>query len=89
MTLQSNAEITKFSNFINGQFLPPANGKYINSFNPSTDEIWAHVPDSDQRDAAAAVDAAKAAFPAYLADYVSVLIMFRSNALILHYSICI
>ena len=69
MTQQSNAEITKFSNFINGQFVPPTNGKFLNSFNPSTDEIWAHVPDSDERDAAAAVDAAKAAFPAYATHY--------------------
>ena len=76
MTLQSSSEITIFSNFINGQFIPPANGKYINSLNPSTDEIWAHVPDSDERDAAAAVDAAKATFPAYITDYIfSVLII--------------
>lgn len=65
--MTSSTEVIKLSNFINGQFVPPASGKYIDSFNPSTDEIWAHIPDSDERDAAAAVKAAKAAFPAYIA----------------------
>ena len=51
------------ANFIDGRFRPPANEKYLESFEPSTARPYALVPDSDVADVHAAVDAATAAFP--------------------------
>jgi len=51
------------SNFINGSFVEPHLGKYIDSFNPSTGQIHAKIPDSDEYDVARAVESARRAFP--------------------------
>ncbi|RMH77845.1 MAG: aldehyde dehydrogenase, partial [Calditrichaeota bacterium] len=50
-------------NYINGEFVPPASGEYIDNFNPATGEVYSRVPDSDERDVETAVEAARAAFP--------------------------
>lgn len=49
-------------NFINGEFV--ASKQYIDSYDPSIGEVYAHVPDSDANDVNQAVAAAKNAFPA-------------------------
>lgn len=49
------------SNFINGEFVSTDN--YIDSFDPSTGEVWAKIPDSGEKEVNEAVNAAKAAFP--------------------------
>lgn len=49
------------SNFINGEFV--STDKYIDSFDPSTGEVWAKIPDSGEKEVNEAVIAAKAAFP--------------------------
>lgn len=51
-------------NFIGGSFVKAS--QYLDSFNPSTGEAWASVPDSSAEDVNAAVRAAKNAFPMYL-----------------------
>lgn len=51
----------KIHNFINGEFVET--GSYIDSYDPSTGETWAKVPDSDENDVNKAVEAAKNAFP--------------------------
>lgn len=51
------------SNFINGEFV--STDKYIDSFDPSTGEVWAKIPDSGEKEVNEAVSAAKAAFPKY------------------------
>ncbi|XP_061181461.1 2-aminomuconic semialdehyde dehydrogenase-like [Saccostrea echinata] len=48
-------------NFVNGKFVPTE--KYIDSFDPSTGEVWAKIPDSGEKEINDAVTAAKAAFP--------------------------
>lgn len=55
----------RLQNFIGGEFVPPANGKYVESFNPSTGAVETEVPDSDAADIERAVEAAKKAFPAW------------------------
>ncbi|KAJ3278457.1 Aldehyde dehydrogenase 8 member A1, partial [Borealophlyctis nickersoniae] len=50
------------SNFINGEFVAPREGKYIDRLNPATGKLNAQVPDSDEQDVEAAVSAATAAF---------------------------
>jgi aminomuconate-semialdehyde/2-hydroxymuconate-6-semialdehyde dehydrogenase len=57
----------RLQNFINGESLPPASNAYLDNFNPSNGEVYTHVPDSDERDVAIAVQAATAAFPEWAA----------------------
>ncbi len=57
----------KLSNFINGESLSPASNAYLDNYNPANGEVYTHVPDSDERDVAIAVDAASSAFPAWSA----------------------
>lgn len=52
-------------NFIDGRFMPPATGGWLAGIAPATGEIIARVPRSDTRDVNAAVQAARAAFPAW------------------------
>ncbi|HEV7921238.1 MAG TPA: aldehyde dehydrogenase [Thermoanaerobaculia bacterium] len=55
----------RLANFIGGAFVAPASGAYLEDVAPATGEVIAEIPDSDERDVAAAVDAARAAFPAW------------------------
>ncbi|XP_008944978.1 PREDICTED: aldehyde dehydrogenase family 8 member A1 isoform X3 [Merops nubicus] len=48
-------------NFIGGKFVPCSS--YIDSYNPSTGDVYCKVPDSGKEEVEAAVKAAKAAFP--------------------------
>lgn len=54
-------------NYINGQLVAAASGQSIDVFDPSKGEVYALAPDSDTSDIQQAVDAAKAAFPAWAA----------------------
>ena len=49
-------------NYINGAFVAPVRGKYIDNFEPATGEVYSQIPDSDEEDVALAVEAAEAAF---------------------------
>src|SRR6476646_200334 len=49
-------------NYIGGNLVKPASDTYLETINPSTGEVYAHAPDSDDRDVNLAVDAANAAF---------------------------
>ena len=50
------------ANFIDGKFVPPKSGQYIDDINPATEEVIAQIPDSDGDDVDAAVRAARRAF---------------------------
>lgn len=52
-------------NYIGGEFVQPASGKYLDNFDPSTGEVYSLIADSDDRDVHLAVEAARAAFPAW------------------------
>ena len=52
----------KICNLINGKLVPPISGKYIDNVNPSTNRVINLIPDSDYRDVAEAVKAAKQAY---------------------------
>lgn len=54
-------------NYINGKFTAPISNQYIENFEPATGEVYSHVPDSDERDVALAVDAAAKSFPLWSA----------------------
>ena len=55
----------RLANFINGTFVPPRSGTYLDDIEPATGEVLAEVPDSDEQDIDDAVRAARAAFPAW------------------------
>jgi aminomuconate-semialdehyde/2-hydroxymuconate-6-semialdehyde dehydrogenase len=52
-------------NFINGEYVPPMGGSYLDNFNPATGEYSGKIPDSGAEDVDAAFLAASAAFPAW------------------------
>jgi len=56
--------IQRINNFIDGQFVPTES--YLESFNPSTEEVIAHIADSSIEDANRAIQAARQAFPSYV-----------------------
>jgi acyl-CoA reductase-like NAD-dependent aldehyde dehydrogenase len=56
--------IQRINNFINGQFV--STEAYLESFNPSTEEVIAYIADSSPEDANRAVQAARQAFPSYV-----------------------
>lgn len=53
----------KIKNYINGELVEPASGKYIDNYNPAKGEVYSLIPDSDEKDVELATKAAKAAFP--------------------------
>jgi len=59
--------MNRILNFIGGEFLAPVSGNYLNNYEPATGAVYSKVPDSDERDVAHAVEAAKRAFPAWAA----------------------
>ncbi|PZR73436.1 MAG: 2-hydroxymuconic semialdehyde dehydrogenase, partial [Chthoniobacterales bacterium] len=52
-------------NFIDGQFVAPASGKYLDNIEPATGKPYSQVADSDARDVESAVAAAEKAFPSW------------------------
>ncbi len=55
----------KIANYINGAFVPPRSGKYIDNYEPSTGKVYSLIPDSGEEDVADAIDAAKKAFESW------------------------
>jgi aminomuconate-semialdehyde/2-hydroxymuconate-6-semialdehyde dehydrogenase len=58
-------DLTTITNFIGGRDLEPVGRDYMDNFEPATGRVYSRVPMSDERDVQAAVDAARAAFPAW------------------------
>lgn len=65
MTVATAQEVVRVANYVGGELVPPASGRYFDNICPSTGEPMGEVPDSDERDVNAAVVAAKRAFPAW------------------------
>lgn len=59
--------MTVIHNYIGGELVEPASGEYLDNFDPSIGAPYSQAPDSDDRDVHLAVEAAKAAFPAWSA----------------------
>ncbi|WP_306641456.1 aldehyde dehydrogenase [Sanyastnella coralliicola] len=53
----------KILNFINGEFAEPANGQWIDNYEPATGKVYSQIPNSDADDVERAYEAANAAFP--------------------------
>ena len=52
-------------NFIGGQHLAPFSGNFLDNINPATGQVVGNIPDSNERDVNAAVQAAVDAFPGW------------------------
>ena len=52
-------------NYINGELTEPISAKYLENYDPSVGKVYGEIPDSDQRDVNAAVEAAQRAFPVW------------------------
>ncbi|TVR42287.1 MAG: aldehyde dehydrogenase [Cryomorphaceae bacterium] len=50
-------------NYINGKLQAPVGGTYLDNIEPATGKVYAHIPDSDERDVQLATEAAHKAFP--------------------------
>jgi aminomuconate-semialdehyde/2-hydroxymuconate-6-semialdehyde dehydrogenase len=57
-----SAERARIRNFIDGQFVEPLGGKYLDNIEPATGKPYSLVPDSDATDVELAVTAADKAF---------------------------
>lgn len=55
----------EITNYIAGQFVPAATGRTLEDIEPATGAAYATLPASDETDVARAVEAARAAFPAW------------------------
>jgi len=58
-------EPIKIRNFIDGQFVEPVGGKYLDNIEPATGKPYSQVADSDAGDVELAVAAAEKAFPTW------------------------
>jgi len=52
-------------NYINGQLVAPVSKTYIDDTDPSKGEVYAQIPDSDEKDVQLAYEAAAKAFPSW------------------------
>src|SRR5256886_12993578 len=57
-----HGEFECIRNFVDGQFVEPVGGKYLDNIEPATGKSYSQVADSDARDVESAVAAAKRAF---------------------------
>jgi len=57
----------QLANYINGQLVPPAEGRYLDNYEPAKGIVFSQVPDSTSADVDMAVDAATRAFPTWAA----------------------
>lgn len=57
--------MASIENYIGGSLVEPVAGQYLDNFEPATGIVYSLIPDSDERDVELAVEAAKAAFPAW------------------------
>lgn len=55
----------KLQNFIGGEYCDPAEGQYIDNFEPATGQVYSQIPNSTSTDVDRAVKAAKEAFPVW------------------------
>ena len=56
-------DLSQIRNYIDGQFIEPIGGRYLDNIEPATGKAYSHVADSDSRDVDLAVTAAEKAFP--------------------------
>lgn len=61
----TDSGMVTIKNFINGKLSEPKSKKYLDNINPAVNEVYSHIPDSDERDVELATLAAINAFPSW------------------------
>ena len=56
------SKVQDFKMYINGEWVSSSSGKKIESLNPENNEVWATVPEADEKDVDKAVQSAQSAF---------------------------
>ena len=56
------SKIQDFKMYINGEWVDSSSGKKIESLNPENNEVWATVPEANEKDVDKAVQSAQSAF---------------------------
>ena len=64
MSLADN-EFNTIQNLINGQLVDPIGGQYTDNYEPATGQVYGLIPESNEKDLEAAIEAAEKAFPAW------------------------
>jgi aminomuconate-semialdehyde/2-hydroxymuconate-6-semialdehyde dehydrogenase len=62
---RAGTTVTRILQFIGNEFVEPVSGAFLDVVDPAIGRPYAEAPDGDERDVAAAVAAAKNAFPAW------------------------
>ncbi len=57
--------MTTIQNYINGTFVDPIAGDWIDNYEPATGKVYGKIPNSQEADVQQAYEAAKAAFPSW------------------------
>lgn len=57
--------MNNIKNYINGEFVNPINGDYIDNYNPSIGEVYGQIPNSSKEDVEKAYKVAKEAFSSW------------------------
>ena len=56
------SKIQDFKMYINGEWVDSSSGKKIETLNPENNEVWATVPEANEKDVDKAVQSAQRAF---------------------------
>lgn len=59
----ANNTMQKILNYINGEYVEPLSGEWLDNYNPSNGEVYAQIANSNSEDVESAYRAAKEAFP--------------------------
>ena len=59
---QARTEVTRYKNYIGGEWVDSVSGETFDITNPATEEVFATVPKGDREDARRAIEAARVAF---------------------------
>ena len=62
MVEYKNIMVKRYDHFINGQWVSPNNGEYLESTDPALNQVWAEFARGNAADADVAVKAAQQAF---------------------------
>ncbi|MBL4862342.1 MAG: aldehyde dehydrogenase family protein, partial [Crocinitomicaceae bacterium] len=55
----------KLKNVIDGQYIEPVGGRYLDNYEPASGKVYSLIPNSDSSDVQLAVDAAEKAYPVW------------------------
>jgi aminomuconate-semialdehyde/2-hydroxymuconate-6-semialdehyde dehydrogenase len=58
-------EMFQIKNYIDGKLCSPADGQYLDNYEPATGQVYSHIPQSNHKDAESAIEAATKAYQSW------------------------